>query len=82
MMVGRSCGSNIAKGHGTCGVGIFRVRSTGAEAGVRWAGGVTCERSGIGSGVVGMLSCSGRGEGGAGGSWTVSGGLIAVGACG
>ena len=43
---------------------------------------MTCERSGIGSGVVGMLSCSGRGEGGAGGSWTVSGGLIAVGACG
>ena len=29
-----------------------------------------------------MLSCSGRGEGGAGGSWTVGGGLIAVGACG
>ena len=43
---------------------------------------VTCERSCIGSGVAGMLSCSGRGEGGAGGTWTVSGGLIAVGACG
>ena len=71
-------------GDGACGVGILGggVRSTGSEAGVRWAGGVTRERSGIGSCVVGMLSCSGRGEGGAGGSWTVSGGLIAVGACG
>ena len=43
---------------------------------------MTCERSGIGSGVVGMLSCSGPGEGGAGGTWAVRGGLIAVGACG
>ena len=54
-------------GDGACGVGIFGVRSTGSEAGVRWVGGVTCERSGIGSDVVGMLSCSGHGEGGAGG---------------
>ena len=69
-------------GDGPCGVGVFGIRSTGSEAGVPWAGGVTCERSGIGSGVVGMLSCSGRGEGGAGGTWTVTGGLIAVGACG
>ena len=67
---------------GACGVGIFGVRSTVSEAGVRWAGDVTCERSAIGSGVVGILSCSGRGEDGAGGSWTVSGGLIAVEACG
>ena len=72
----------VTWGDEACGVGIFGVRSTGSEHGVRWAGGVTFERSGIGSGVVGMLSCSGRGEGGAGGSWTVSGGLIAVGACG
>ena len=69
-------------GDGPCGVGVFGIRSTGSEAGVPWAGCVTCERSGIGSGVVSMLSCSGRGEGGAGGTWTVTGGLIAVGECG
>ena len=69
-------------GGGPCGVGVFGIRSTGSEAGFPWAVCVTCERSCIGSGVAGMLSCSGRGEGGAGGTWTVSGGLIAVGACG
>ena len=43
-------------GDGPCEVGVVGFRSTGSEAGVRWAGGVTCERSCIGSGVVGMLN--------------------------
>ena len=79
MRVGRRKGT---WGDGPCGVGVVGFRSTGSEAGVPWAGGVTCERGGIGSGVAGMLSCSGRGEGGAGGTWAVTEGLMAVGACG
>ena len=34
-------------GDGACGIGVFGIRSAGSESGVPWAGGVTCERSGI-----------------------------------